>query len=157
MNHSEFTDWLKQNSFERDATAQVKEMFRDKTIEQIAGFGYFIVEEPFDDDAIRNLSFWKDNYDQVTAWYQFEYFFERSIEELEDDWADGELLVPINWKRPLGHDAFEEEDSLCWGIKNEMHMNLKLKEWADFFNRGVMTGASIYDGIPEKFGGDMGR
>jgi hypothetical protein len=157
MNHSEFTDWLKKNSFERDATAQVKEMFRHKSIEQIAELGYYDVEMLNHNEGVRNLNFWKDNYDQVTSWYQLEYFFERSIEELEEDWNVGELFVPIEWKRPLGHNDFEVEEGLCWGIKNEMHLNLKLKEWADCWNRGAIINQTVYDGIPLKFGGDIGR
>lgn len=76
-NSDEFLSWLKQNAFERDATTQVKDMFRNKTLEEIAGLGYFLVEQPYDNDDIRNLSFWKDNYNEVKAWYQLEYFFER--------------------------------------------------------------------------------
>ena len=153
----DFLSWLKQNCFNRDATAQVKEMFRGKTIQEIAKSGYWILEEPYDEDDLRRLNFWKDSYDQVTFWYQLEYFFEQSIEELEDDWAVGELFVSIEWQRPLGHDDYETEESLCWGIKSDMHLNLKLKEWADCWSRGAMINQAVYDGIPQEFGGDIGR
>ena len=63
-----FIAWLKQNAFKRDVTGLINKGIEAKNLDQI------IEIELGDEDLQDEIEIWRDNYYQVTAWYQLEYF-----------------------------------------------------------------------------------
>ena len=88
---------------------------------------------------------WRTNYAQIESWYQLEYFFDRSYDELAESWFAGEVI---------SIEADGDRD-LIWGIKNDTHLNLKLREWVERFDNGEIILVNVLDEIPQKFGGDL--
>lgn len=139
--NKEFVMWLKQNAFKRDVTAQMQKDFQNKSVDEIA-------EEMADD--IEQINVWKKNLPDIKAWYELEYFFERSYDDMEETWFSGEVFTFI----PSSDSGNMDDLSMCWGIKNDLHLDLKLREWVERLEAEVHL-ADVYDEIPKKFGGDL--
>lgn len=141
--NKELVQWLKQNAFKRDVTAQVKKDFTNKSLN-------VIIADNLDEDQVKEIEIWKQNLGDIKSWYELEYFFERSYDEMSETWFSGELITYI----PSSDSDDEEELSMCWGVKGDFHLDLKLREWADRLTAEVHL-ADVYDEIPKKFGGDL--
>ena len=137
----EFVSWLKQNAFKRDVSGLIRKQHRGKSLEEILNIEFENIEDTEDEKEV-----WRSNYSQVKFWYQLEYFFERSYDDLSESWFMGEIVTYI---------GNGEDKDLVWGIKGETHLNLKLREWAERFDDGEITLVDVSDEIPQKYGGDL--
>ena len=108
----EFVSWLKQNAFKRDVSGLIRKQHRGKSLEEILNIEFENIEDAEDEKEV-----WRSNYSQVKFWYQLEYFFERSYDDLSESWFMGEIVTYI---------GNGEDKELVWGIKGETHLNLKL-------------------------------
>ena len=137
----EFVDWLMQNAFKRDVTGLIRQQHRGKSLEELLDIEF---GDDYDEEEQKEV--WRSNYGQIESWYQLEYFFERSYDDLAESWFVGEVITSI--------EADGDRD-LVWGIKNDTHLNLKLREWVERFDNGEIILVSVSDEIPQKFGGDL--
>ena len=69
---------------------------------------------------------------------------------MEETWFSEEVFTFI----PSSDSRDKDDLSMCWGIKNDLHLNLKLREWVERLEAEVHL-ADVYDEIPQKNWGEI--
>ena len=149
-NKMSLEEWISEYAILRDATYEVKKKFSDKSIEDVL----LIVKENsgyVDEDA------WKNFFPSITQWVEVADDFQDlvTVSSSFDIWADGELFFHSETTKSTGiHNQVEEIEVTYWGIRSEMHMKLKMKEFVDVWEKGFITEEEAFMLIPERFGGE---
>jgi hypothetical protein len=149
-NKMSLEEWIFEYAILRDATYEVKKKFSNKSIDDVL----LIVKESsgrVDEDA------WKNFFPSITQWVEVADDFQDLVTASSsfDIWADGELFFHSETTKSAGvHNEVEEIEVTFWGIRSEMHMKLKMKEFVDVWENGFVTEEEAFILIPERFGGE---
>lgn len=144
-----FQEWLKEYVLQREGTNLVRDTLRGKSFEEIM--------ELLEVTESEEIKSWLNNYKDINFWYEVsEDFYEISkIDVNLGMWKQGELFFYASKEEPVGAmGETEEVGCVYWGIKNETHLNLKLKEWASIWESGLITLQDARMMIPEKYRGE---